>query len=219
MFYLFTGSDTERVRTKAFEWVAAAKAKEPSVVYRRLAREDLSLAVLEECAASGGLFVNRLLILLDDPFAKSEDEESSSLVEDALELIEASNNVFVILAPKLHAAKVKKIGAKAKKMYTFDEWVAKEGRGFNSALVNALGERSRERLWLELTRALRAGDAPEMLHGLLHWKARDLMEKGARRWSPKEAHALSLTLLALLQESRRGGLPLSLALERFSLSL
>jgi hypothetical protein len=86
-------------------------------------------------------------------------------------------------------------------------------------LVNALAEKRRERLWLELTRALRAGDAPEMLHGLLHWKARDLMKKGSRVWSHPEARTLSLTLIMLLQESRRTGLELSLALERFALSL
>ncbi|HEY4522942.1 MAG TPA: hypothetical protein VJK73_01055, partial [Candidatus Paceibacterota bacterium] len=67
--------------------------------------------------------------------------------------------------------------------------------------------------------ALRKGDAPEMLHGLLHWKTRDLMEKGSRAWKPQETRALSLSLISLLQNSRRKGLDLSQSLERFALSI
>jgi hypothetical protein len=85
--------------------------------------------------------------------------------------------------------------------------------------VNALAARSRDKLWLEINRALYAGDAPEMLHGLLHWKARDLMSNGSRAWTPKESRQLSLSLIELLQNSRRGGLDLDLALEKLALSV
>jgi len=232
MLYLFHGSDVEKVRTKAFEWVAAARAKEPDLVYARLAREELSNAALEDASLSGGLFVQRLLILIDDPFpskrGKEEEEETEENfegdLEEHLDMLAASDNAIIILAPKLAAAKAKKIAAKAKKTYTFDAVAAREdARGFNTNLVNALAARQREKLWLEINRALYAGDAPEMLHGLLHWKARDLMEKGSasRRsaWTPQESRALSLSLISLLQSSRRSGLDLSESLERFALSM
>lgn len=233
MIYLFHGSDIEKTRTKAFEWVAKAREKEPNLAYVRLAREELTPAALEDAALSGGLFVKRLLILIDDPLpagrqgfqSMSEDEDSgeetaSSFFEEHLDSLAASDNAIIILAPKLTAAKVKKIAAKAKMVYAYDKTVAREeARGFNSNLVNALSARSREKLWTEINRALFAGDAPEMLHGLLHWKARDLMEKGSRTWSPEETRRLSLALIELLQNSRRGGFDLSLSLERFALSL
>ena len=229
MIYLFHGSDVEKVRTKAFEWVAKARAKEPNLAYVRLAREELTPAALEDAALSGGLFVKRLLILIDDPFpstravAEEESEERediSTVFEEHTDNLAASDNAIIILAPKLAAAKVKKIAAKAKVVYAYDKSVAREdARGFNTNLVNALAARSREKLWLEVNRALRAGDAPEMLHGLLHWKARDLMSKSSRVWPSKEARALSLSLITLLQNSRRGGLNLTLSLERFALSV
>jgi hypothetical protein len=220
MIYFFTGSATERVRAQAFRWVRAAQTKEPELVYRRLVRTDLAPGVLEDVATSGGLFVQRLLTLLDEPFTtRIDDEAAPSEVEEMLSLLASSNNVFVILAPGLSSARTKRVSALATKTYTFDRTEPKIERGFNAGLVNALAEKRRERLWLELTRALRAGDAPEMLHGLLHWKARDLMKKGSRVWSHPEARTLSLTLIMLLQESRRTGLELSLALERFVLSL
>lgn len=233
MIYLFYGTDVEKTRAKAFEWVAKARAKEPNLAYVRLAREELSDAALEDAALSGGLFVSRLLVLIDDPFpaarATSEDEgneevNTGSVLEDHLAALADSDNAIIILAPKLPAAKAKKLAAKAKMEYKYDKPVSREvERGFNSNLVNALGARSREKLWLEINRALFAGDAPEMLHGLLHWKARDLMEKGSAggrtAWKPQEARALSLSLIELLQNSRRGGLDLALSLERFALSV
>jgi len=230
MIYLFYGSDVEKVRAKAFEWVAKARAKEPNLVYVRLAREELTPAALEDAAHSGGLFVSRLLVLLDDPFTTTRainDEEDGEdetgvghIVEDSLESLATSDNAIIILAPKLAAAKAKKISAKAKVEYKYDKPVSREqARGFNSGLVDALGARSREKLWLEVNRAIQAGDAPEMLHGLLHWKARDLMQKGSRVWKANEARKLSIALIGLLQESRRGGLDLRLALERLALVL
>lgn len=229
MIYLFYGSDVEKARSKAFEWVAKARTKEPNLAYVRLSREELTDATLEDAALSGGLFVKRLLILIDDPFqnvrASSEegsDEENNtgSILEEHLNNLAASDNAIVILAPKLPAAKAKKLIAKAKVEYKYDKTSAREdARGFNTNLVNALASRSREKLWLEINRALIAGDAPEMLHGLLHWKARDLMEKGSRAWKSEESRALSLSLISLLQTSRRGGLDLSTSLERFALSI
>lgn len=229
MLYLFHGSDVQKVREKAFAWVAAARAKEPNLAYVRLAREELTDAALEGSALSGGLFVSRLLILIDDPFpparaANDEEEDveegSASVFEDHIDALAASDNAIVILAPKLAAVKAKKLAAKAKHVYAFDAPTTFEvKRGFNSSLVDALGARNREKLWLEIQRALMAGDAPEMLHGLLHWKARDILEKGSRSWKPSEARSLSLALIELLQASRRGGLGLDLALEKFALSV
>lgn len=229
MIYLFHGSDVDKVRAKAFEWVAKARAKEPNLAYVRLSREELTDAALQDAALSGGLFVQRLLILIDDPFpvvrATGDEEEiaenSTGILEEYLDALAASDNAIIILAPKLAAAKAKKFIAKAKVEYKYDlpAQAGKPERGFNSNLVNAFAIRSREKLWLEINRALYAGDAPEMLHGLLHWKARDLMEKGSRAWSSKESRQLSLSLIELLQESRRGGIGLDLALEKFALSI
>lgn len=229
MIYLFYGNNVEKVRAKAFEWVAAAKKKEPNLAYVRLAREELSDTALEDAALSGGLFVKRLLVLIDDPYAdvrdivspSSDDGLTMSILEEHLNNLAASDNAILVLAPKLATTKAKKLTAKAKAEYKYDKPIApaEGGRGFNNALVNALVTRSREKLWLEINRALYAGDAPEMLHGLLHWKARDLMEKGSRVWSPQESRQLSLSLIELLQSSRRGGLDLSLSLEHFALSM
>ncbi len=235
MIYLFYGSDSEKARRKAFEWVAKAREKEPNLTYVRLAREDLSAGALLEAVTSNSLFAKRTLTLIDDPYVgrtTSHNEEiegegsespSSSVLDDYIDMLAESENAIVILAPSARGGsasggKLKRLADLAEKVYKFDAPVTQEfKRGFNSGLVDALGAKNREKLWLEVVRALRAGDAPEKLHGLLHWKARDLMDKGSRAWKPEESRALSLNLIGLLQSSRRKGLDLSESLERFAL--
>lgn len=216
MIYFFYGSDAGKARAKAFQWVKAAREKQPDVPYLRLAAEDLTPAALQEAVGSQGLFFLKSLVMLDDPFANAQ---SGELVMKELEALKSSDNVIGILAPKLIPARVKKIEAYAAKSFASDLAEKKPARGFNSALVNALAARDGKTLWKEVVKAERAGDAPEMIHGLLHWKARDLMEKGGRGWSPEEARVLSRRLIELVSEARSGGPGLSAQLERFALSL
>jgi hypothetical protein len=215
VIYLFYGSDTNKARAKAFQWVAAARAKAPEAAYIRLTADQLTLESLASALSSQGLFFAKTLVLLDDPFS---DASGAELVLAHLDALRDSPNPVAILAPKLLASRAAKLEAVAEKAFKTDA-VAKKDRGFNSALVNALAARDRGSLWKELMKAERAGDAPEALHGLLHWKARDLMQKGGRGWSKEEARALSVSLIELLSDSRGKDLPLPMALERFALAL
>lgn len=215
MIYLFHGSNVGKVRAKAFQWVAATRAKVPDAFYVRLSAEAVSEESLSEAMSMQGLFFSKTLIVLDDPFAK---EESSQTVLNLLPDLAKSPNVIAIVAPKLLAARTKKITAVAEKVFVEDV-TSRPARGFNSGLVNALAAKDGALLWQELMRAYRQGDVPELLHGLLHWKARDLMQKGGRGWSKDEARILSRDLILLLSDSRGRDLPLAEGLERFALSL
>lgn len=215
MIYLFHGSDSKKVRSQAFAWVAAARAKAPDAFYVRLNTETITREALNEAVSAQGLFFNKTLALLDDPFA---DAETAELVLESLEILASSNNAIAIVAPKLLPARAKKIEAHAAKVFRHDA-VPKPARGFNSGLVNALGSRDGKILWKEIQKAYRQGDAPEMIHGLLHWKARDLMTKKSRDWSPDQARMLSRELIQLVSDSRGKDIELSLALERFALSI
>jgi len=215
MIYLFHGSDVGKARAKAFAWVALARAKAPDAAYVRLQGKELTEEALSDAIRAQGLFFAKSLILIDDPFA---DAEAGELVLGMLDALAASENPVAILAPKLLPARAKKIEAAATKAFKEDA-VPKKERGFNGALVNALAAKDGPALWRELSKAQRAGDAPEALHGLLHWKARDMMQKGSARWGRSEARGLSVSLIELLSDSRSGDLPLGPSLERFALSI
>jgi len=217
MIYLFHGSDVAKTRAKAFQWIAAARAKAPDVSYIRLDAATLNETALANALSAQGLFYTKALVLLDDPFSESE---SAELILSSLASLARSENPIAILAPKLLPARLKKIQPHAAKIFEQTAAEKKPARGFNSALVNALGAKDGKTLWKEIIKAERQGDVPEMLHGLLHWKARDLMQKGSRSWTPAEARKLSRDLIELVSDSRSGErLELSLALERFALSI
>ena len=215
MLYLFTGTNEQKIRAKAFAWVEATRKKEPSVSYIRIAPEQIDARALEEITLSQGLFFSKILALLDDPFGKVDTTEQ---ILKAIEALAQSSNPIALLAPHLSSTTENKITPHITKVFREDS-VKKESRGFNASLVNALGSKNGKALWKELTKSKREGDAPEALHGLLHWKARDMMIKGSRVWKPEEARGLSVELIELLSDSRKGELSLFENLERFALSL
>jgi len=215
MIYLFHGTDTGKVRAKAFTWIAAARAKAPEAAYIRLQGSQITEEALRDAISAQGLFFAKSLILIDDPFA---DADAGDTVLSMLEVLAASENPVGILAPKLLAARAKKLEGVATKVFKEDA-APKRDRGFNSALVNALGAKDGKALWKELMKVERLGDVPEITHGLLHWKARDMMQKGSTKWGKDGARELSVSLIELLSDVRSGDLPLGPSLERFALSL
>lgn len=220
MMYIFTGTNERSVREHAFLWIATAQKKEPHLTYVRLGGEELDDATFELIIGSGALFVTRLLVLIDEPYATAVSASSCEMLNAHLDELAHTNNAIVIIAPYRGNTNQKLLLEKATKVYIFDKKTTGTAeRKFNSALVNALGERNSEKLWLEIVRAYRAGDAPEMIHGLLHWKARELMKKSSRAWTSAQARSLSITLLSVLGNSRRTGSDLSLDIEQFALSL
>lgn len=221
MIYLFTGTDEHGVRRKAFAWVAAVRAKAPDAYYMRLEGDAITEGALREAVSTQGLFFSRTLVVVDTPFGNTQ---SASAFEAVLPELAASPNAVAVIASKLTAKQAKQLASHAEKTFTVDAKASARARGFNTALVNALASKNGLALWLELQRAYALGDAPEMLHGLLHWKARELMQKestqpSARGWTRDEARLLSRDLILLLSDSRGKSLPLDLALERFALSL
>ena len=216
MIYLFHGTDAGKVRTKAFAWIAAARAKAPEAPYVRLSADEITESSLEEVTQSQGLFFTKMLVLLDDPFSLTTSGEE---VMQGLEKLAETQNPIAIVAPKLLAARIKKLEAVAEKVFLVDVTTKRAPKGFNSSLVNALGAHDGKALWKELQKAQREGDAPEMLHGLLHWKARDMIKKGSREWKPEVARKLSVELIELVSSARSGDLQLGMAMERFALSL
>ena len=131
--------------------------------------------------------------------------------EEFLELAEAlaeSPHTFVFEEEKLLKAPteaLKKAGAKIeiaqkteKKEYRFDQF----------GLATALASKDRKQLWLRLMKALRAGEKPEAIAGLLAWKARTMRDAD-----------LSRRIVFMYHDSHRGAGELSLLLERFALKL
>ncbi len=215
MIHLFTGNDTKKVREKAFAFIAAARKKREDAPYMRLDADSITSESLSQASGAQGLFFSKTLVLLDDPFSQ---KEVSDITLSFLPALSQSQNLVVLLAPNTPPLLIKKVEPHSEKIYAFDT-LKKQERGFNTALVNALSSRDGKTLWKEIVKAERTGEPAESVHGLLHWKARDMIQKKHREWTQEEARALSRLLINLMQDARQNNVPLTLALERFALSL
>jgi len=134
-------------------------------------------------------------------------ERGGEFLEFAEELVK-SPHTFIFEEEKLLKAPtdtLTKAGAtieikkkEEKKEWKFDQF----------GVTGALAAHDKKKLWLGISAALRAGEKPEALAGLLAWKARAMGDK-----------KLSRELTFMYHDSHRGAGDLELLLERFSLRL
>ena len=184
--------------------------------------ENISTDELASLAATEALFGGTSTYAFVGALAGARAEEFL----DFAKAFVASPHTFIFEEEKLLKREtdiVTKAGAKVEKVETI-----KKERGFDSfGLTFALGNRDKKKLWLGLTEALRAGEKPEAIAGLLHWKVRDMLARessspavgGTRKYKKDEMKNLSREIISLYHDSHRGAGSLELLLERFALKL
>lgn len=119
-------------------------------------------------------------------------DSSHTFVFEEEKLLKKETDALTKAGVKIESSKT------PKKEWQFDQF----------GVASALGSKDKKKLWLGLTQALRAGEKPEAIAGLLAWKARQM----------KDA-ALSRELVFMYHDSHRGAGDLALLLERFALKL
>lgn len=135
-------------------------------------------------------------------------ERAEEFLEMAQTLAE-SPHAFIFEEEKLLKRETDLLGKAGAKIIRQEKPPAAGRTGFDPfGLTFALGAKDKKKLWLGLVQALRAGEKPEALAGLLAWKARQM----------KDAK-LSRELVWMYHDSHRGGGDLELLLERFALRL
>ena len=210
MIYLYTGTDREKALA-AMNKVIARESKKADVT--RVSDASTAADVAEALRGSG-MFGKRRVVVLDGVFA---NEEMRGVVLDALPHMKGSDEVYFILEGKLDAATRKSIEKHSDVFERFDSKKEKDDGGIFS-LAYALKGGDKKRLWVEYQRALAREDAPEAIHGVLFWGAKDtfLKSSGAVR---ERAGRLVAELAELPHEARRQGFELEYALEHYILGV
>jgi DNA polymerase III delta subunit len=169
--------------------------------------EEMSAEELATLASTPAFFGGARTFRLVGALASEERGEEFL---DAAEVFVESPHTFLFEEDKLlkgPTTKLQKAGATIEVEKRPDLPAGRQG--FDPfGLTAALGSRDRKKLWLGLMQALRAGDKPEAIAGLLAWKARQM----------KDAN-LSRQLVWMYHDSHRGAGDLELLLERFALTL
>lgn len=210
MLYFYSGTDREKARA-----AMDAALKKVSKKGSRVVRITDANAPADCAAALGGrgMFDEPRVVVLSGTLA---NEEMRVQVLAALLSMRDSEDPFFILEEKPDAATRKQIEKYATESKRFDSASEKKG-GDIFAIANALRRADRKALWVNYQRQLAADAAPEAIHGVLFWAAKDMFLKSRPGAERDRAERLLTELAELPHESRRRGLELEYALELFVL--
>lgn len=236
MLHVIYGKDREKGR-KRFRALREKLGKECGEE-RTVSEGEVSGESLNSFASSQGLFGGTTLFMFDCIFDKKVEQEI--LLKHAKDL-HLSQNLFLVFEPELD----KKIAGEIKNTKAeVEEFAEKKNdtrADFNIfSLSDALGRRNRKELWVLYQGAREAGIEPEEICGTLFWAVKNIaLVKNAepnddcglspyvapkarvfaKNYSEVEIMNLSRVLTAVYHEAHRGGEPMEIALERFTLSL
>lgn len=205
MMHLYIGSDREKARAKMMADITkAAKGAEIVRITDAHTLDDMKVAL-----RGGGMFAKRHVLVFENTNANPEMRE---MLLDALE--EGITDPVYIFEEKLLAAEKKQFEKYAEKVEKFDA-PKKERDGSIFAIANALRAGDKKALWVSYMREIAKGGAPEAIHGVLFWGAKDAFLKSGGK--DARTRRLVADLAVLPHEARRRGEDLEYALERFVL--
>jgi hypothetical protein len=210
MLYVFLGAD----RKKARDAMSSAIKKLGNGYARVHITDASSLADLNAALQGGGMFGGKQAVVLDGTFAN--DELRTRIVEDLVRMSESAD-AFFVLEEKVDAAGKRALTKRAETIETFEA----PKKAADNAIFKmrfALEKGDKKSLWVSLMREYASGKAPEAVHGFLFWSAKQTVLNGRGEASLERARALLARLAELPHESRRKGVELEYALERFVLS-
>lgn len=176
--------------------------------------EQMSVDDILSLASTSSMFGDSAAYLLTGALNSERQEEFLDIAEALVE----SPHTFIFEEEKLLKAPTVALEKAGAKIEVAKKAAAKE-RGFDPfGLSYALASRDKKKLWLGLTASLEAGEKPEAIAGLLHWKIKQELERasGAKRESLIN---LSRQIVWMYHDSHRGAGDLELLLERFALTL
>jgi hypothetical protein len=210
MLYFFSGTDRDKVRAEMQKEIArAGKVAETVRVTDAHTPSDFHAAM-----QGGGMFGGLRVVVFQSVL---QNEEMAPALLEALEMLKVASESFMLYEEKVDAATRKKIEKYAEKSVRFDS-AKKERDNQMFELANALQRGDKKKLWVEYMHELAKGTAPEALHGILFWAAKQQFLKSNGE-AKRHAESLVIALTELPHQSRRKGIDMEYALERFVLSV
>ncbi|OHB18817.1 MAG: hypothetical protein A2854_03065 [Parcubacteria group bacterium RIFCSPHIGHO2_01_FULL_56_18] len=203
--YLYIGTDREKARAKmATDIARVAKGADIIRITDAHTLDDMAAAL-----RGGGMFANKRVLVFENTNA---NPEMRGMLLDALE--EGIADPVFIFEEKPLAAGKKRFEKYAERVEKFDS-PKKERDGSIFAIANALRAGDKKALWVSYMREIAKGGAPEAIHGVLFWGAKDAFLKSGGK--DARTRRLVAELAVLPHEARRRGEDLEYALERFVL--
>lgn len=210
MLYVFYGTDREEARKAMHKKMASvSKARVVRVTDAHVTSD------LREALGGKGMFNEEKVVVCEDVCA---NEEMRGVLTALLPTLKGAREPFFIFEEKPDAALLRMLKAHAHEIFSFDIKKADARDGEIFALAYALKKKDKKALWIGYQRELLKGTAPEAIHGVLFWGAKDMVLKMRGAVEVARAKYLLAELAELPHEARRTGVDLEYALEHFVLS-
>lgn len=210
MLCLFFGSDRNAARAA----LAAVLEKRRTEVLR--ITDAHTVSDLESALRGPGMF-GAARIVVCDGLLGGANEEMRTLLAGALPRLADADEEYFLLEGALDAATKALLKKHVAQSQQFDAPKAPEEKTI-FALASALQRGDKKALWIGLMREYAKGSAPEAVHGLLFWGAKQLVLKARSGEDDARGRRLVVQLAELPHLARRRGEDMSYALERFALS-
>jgi len=211
MLYLYLGTDREKARSKMNAAIEKAAKKAEIVRITDAHTVDDLKAVLQ----GGGMFGGKRVLVFEGVCA---NQELCEVFLGSLERLSKSDEGVFVYEEKPLADLRKKLEKYAKAVEKFDA-PKKERDSSIFVIANALKRSEKKTLWTGYMREIAKGNAPEAVHGVLFWAAKDMLLKAGRDAAVRSRASMLVAALAELpHEARRRGEDLQYALERFLLA-
>ena len=211
MLHLFSGTDREKARAELNAAIKKVAKKGVDVVRITDAH---TVADLSAALQGAGMFGGERIVVLEGVW--SNDEMRDIAAQNLLQMRDSSEQYFVY-EEKLDAATRKSIEKYAEDSKRFDAKKVEEAKTI-FALANAMSRGDKKALWVGYQRELQTSD-PEAIQGVLFWGAKQMLLNARSEGDRGRAEKIVATLAELPHESRRRGVDLEYALEKFVLSV
>jgi hypothetical protein len=245
MLSVFYGPDIEAVRRAFADSRGSFLVGNPQAALFEFYPDQFDEERFKEVIVAQTLFADAALVSC---FGMLENTETSAFIEERLEEIIASPNIFLLREGRILApmrAKLKKVGALLEEHALSGESGAAKNKPQwdprDFAVSDALGERDKRRLWVALQEAYERGLSDEEIFFKLQGRVRDMLmvkdgtetsestgmkpfpfskaTSSARNFTREELVALSERLVNLYHEARRGAREFGIGLEQFVLEV
>lgn len=221
MIYVLVGLTAQKIFSEKSSTAPRLLHKKSSAPLELLKWESMQVDELLSLASTNSMFGDPAMYILTGAINSERQDEFLDIAEALVE----SPHTFIFEEEKLLKAPTTALEKAGATIEVVKKAAAKE-RGFDPhGLTYALAARDKKKLWLGLTASLEAGEKPEAIAGLLHWKIKQELEllpqssAGATGVKRESLINLSRSLVWMYHDSHRGAGELSLLLERYILSL
>jgi hypothetical protein len=211
MINLYLGTDRDKARVAMNR--AVTKAAQGGEIIR--ITDAHTVDDLRTALQGGGMFGGNRVLVFEGVCA---NPDLCDVMLPALQSLAQGHEDAFIYEEKPLTDLRKKLEKHAENIEKFD--APKKERGTDIfILANALRKGDKKALWVGYMQEVGRGSAPEMVHGLLFWAAKDMVLKAeASAASRTRAAKLVADLTELPHEARRRGEDIEYALERFALA-